>query len=370
MERSKIAAGARARVRELGLAPGVLDPGPLNDITDVAGVLVGHTTLVEGESVRTGVTAILPHGGNLHEERVPAGLAVGNGFGKLIGATQVEELGELETPILLTNTLCAPRAADALIGWTLALPGNENVLSINPFVGETNDGRLNDIRSRAVSESHVLAALEGAAGGPVKQGNVGAGTGTVAFGYKGGIGSASRRLPRSLGGATVGVLVQSNHGGVLRLPGAGGASGGGYEFLLEALESGPDAPPEGELPAADGSIMIVLATDAPLSDRNLKRLARRCMAGLARTGAAMSNGSGDYAVAFSTAAGVRRKRGAGAVTQGAAAEIGNRAMSPLFLAAIEATEEAIYDSLCLATTMRGHGGLVVGALPLETLGGA
>ncbi|MGC8782030.1 MAG: P1 family peptidase, partial [Anaerolineae bacterium] len=316
----------RPRARALGIAPGVLPTGPLNAITDVAGVRVGQVTLWEGEDIRTGVTAILPHAGNLFQEKVPAGLAVGNGFGKLMGATQIAELGEIETPIVLTNTLAVPRAADALLDWTLAQPGNEAVTSVNPVVGETNDGRLNDIRRRAVMAEHVLTAIARAAAGPVAEGCVGAGTGTVAFGWKGGIGTSSRRLPASLGDYTVGALVQSNFGGLLQVMGIPVGQKLGRYYLKEQLEQGD----------ADGSIMIVLATDAPLSDRNLTRLARRAFAGLARTGAAMSNGSGDYALAFSTAEAVRRtpeRRRAMAAWP----DLPNDLMSPLFLAAIEAT---------------------------------
>ncbi len=370
--------GRRLRLRELGIVPGVLPPGARNDITDVAGVQVGHVTLIEEPGVRTGVTAVLTHPGNPYLHRVPAGLAVGNGYGKLIGATQVLELGELETPIVLTNTLSVARAADALISYVLELPGNGRVRSVNPFVGETNDGVLNDIRARAVTHDHVLAALAAASAEAVQQGAVGAGTGTVAFGYKGGIGSGSRRLPPGLGGHTVGALVQSNFGGVLQVAGLPVGVRAGRHYLSDELGDPADA---------DGSVIIVLATDAPLSDRNLTRLAARAMAGLARTGAAMSNGSGDYAVAFSTAESVRRLGGGGTRRVRAAAttnsatgggpggetsnasghELGNEAMSPLFLAAIEATEEAIYDSLCLATTTTGYGGRVVEALPLELL---
>ncbi len=345
---------ARRRFRELGAAPGVLPPGPLNAITDVAGVLVGHATVIEGDAVRTGVTAVLAHDGNPYRERVPAGLFVGNGFGKLIGATQVQELGELETPVLLTNTLAVARAADALIDWTLALPGNEDVRSVNAFVGETNDGRLNDIRARGVDAEHVLAALAAARSGPVAGGNVGAGTGTVAFGFKGGIGSASRVLRAPQGGWTVGALVQANFGGVLRMD--------GLDVGRTLGRSGTDA---------DGSIMIVLATDAPLSDRNLRRLAARAMAGLARTGAAMSHGSGDYAVAFSTAPEVRRLMSPAlrrrAPVPRSTLDVANDDVSPLFLAAIEATEEAILDALCLAESMRGYGGREVEALPLDAV---
>jgi D-aminopeptidase len=346
----------RARVRALGIAPGVLPPGALNAITDVAGVLVGHLTLIEGDDIRTGVTAILPHGANLFQTRVPAGLAVGNGFGKLAGATQLAELGELETPIVLTNTLAVPRAADALISYTLGQPGNAAVRSVNPIVGECNDGLLNDIRRRAVTPDHVLAAIGAAAGGPVAEGCVGAGAGVVAFGWKGGIGTSSRRLPSALGGWTVGALAQTNFGGVLQIDGLPVGRALGRYALREQIEGS----------GADGSVMIVLATDAPLSDRNLTRLARRAMAGLARTGAAMSDGSGDYALAFSTAEMVRRHQ----VRTGAIATVGdlaNAAMSPLFLAAIEATEEAIYNALCMATDTTGYLGHSVAALPLDEL---
>ncbi|MDP8916153.1 MAG: P1 family peptidase [Pseudomonadota bacterium] len=343
----------RVRARALGLAPGPFQPGPLNAITDVAGVAVGQVTLVEGESIRTGVTAILPHGGSLFRDKVPAGLAVANGFGKLAGATQLVELGEIETPVVLTNTLAVPRAVEALIDWTLSRPGNEDVRSVNAVVGETNDGRLNDIRRRRVTVQDVLAAVESARPGPVAEGSVGAGTGTVAFGWKGGIGTSSRVLPGSLGGFTVGVLVQSNFGGSLQMGGAPVGVCLGQYFLQEHA-----APQQAEAQAvrpteerADGSIMIVIATDAPLSDRNLTRLARRSFAGLARTGAAFSNGSGDYAIAFSTSADVRRtpERRAGAATM---RELPNDAMSPLFVAVADATEEAIYNSLLMATDSR------------------
>jgi D-aminopeptidase len=336
----------------------VLPPGPLNAITDVSGVLVGQLTLIEGDGVRTGVTAIVPHAGNLFRSRVPAGLAVGNGFGKLLGATQLVELGELETPVVLTNTLAVPRAADALLDWTLAQPGNGEVISVNPFVGETNDGLLNDIRARVITPAHVLAALEAAEAGPVTEGAVGAGTGTVAFGWKGGIGSSSRRLPAALGGFTVGVLVQSNYGGVLQLDGLPVGRALRQHYLRDALDPAD----------ADGSIMIIMATDAPPSDRNLKRLAARAMAGLARTGAAMSNGSGDYALAFSTAAGVRRERPAvRSAEPQQRLELDNEQVSPLFLAAIEATEEAILNSLCTAVTLQGYRGRLIEALPLEAV---
>jgi D-aminopeptidase len=333
--------GGRVRARQIGLVPGVLPPGRLNAITDVGDVRVGQVTLVEGDHVRTGVTVVLPHGGDLFQDKVPAGLVVGNGFGKLAGSTQIAELGEIETPIALTNTLAVPRAAEALIDWTLERPGNEQVRSVNAVVGETNDGTLNDIRRRGVTVSHVRAALAAARGGPVAEGCVGAGTGTVAFGWKGGIGTSSRVLPKALGGWTVGALVQTNYGGVLAMGGAPvGRELGRYDLKGYVDDK-----------SADGSCMILIATDAPLSDRNLTRLARRGMAGLARTGSTFSNGSGDYAIAFSTAEAVRRTpaRRAGAAT---ISDLANDAVSPLFAAAAEATEEAIYNSLLMATTTK------------------
>jgi D-aminopeptidase len=344
----------RKRARELGIAPGVLPTGKWNAITDVAGLRVGHVTVIEGDGVRTGVTAILPHDGNVHQDKVPAGISVGNGYGKLTGFTQVEELGEIETPILLTNTLAVPRAAEALIDWTLARAGNEGVRSVNPVVGETNDGLLNDIRHITLTKEHAMQAIENAKPGPVAEGNVGAGTGTVCFGWKGGIGTSSRTLPQKLGGYTVGVLVQSNFGGILQMDGIPVGKQLGQHYLKE--EAGDDS--------ADGSIMIVVATDAPVADRNLRRLARRGLAGLARTGASFSDGSGDYVIAFSTAGEVRRT--AERRTQvWAYPELPNAGMSPLFQAVIEATEEAIYNSLCLAETMTGYNGRTIHALPLE-----
>lgn len=344
----------RKRVRELGITPGVLPVGKWNAITDVPGVKVGHLTLIEGEDVRTGVTAILPHGGNLFQEKVPAGIVVGNGFGKLMGSTQVEELGEIETPILLTNTLSVPRAAQALIDWTLAQKGNEEVRSVNPVVGETNDGVLNNIRKLAVTKEHVIQALEQAASGPVPEGCIGAGTGTICFGWKGGIGTSSRLLPEKLGGYTVGALAQTNFGGVLQMDGIPVGKQLGQYYLKEHLEDS----------SAAGSVMIVLATDAPLSDRDLKRLAQRGLAGLARTGASMSNGSGDYVIAFSSAEEVRRTKERRSQVW-AYPEVPNDQMSPLFQAAIEATEEAIYNSLCMAETITGYHGARVVALPLS-----
>lgn len=350
---------ARPRARDIGIAIGILPPGPNNAITDVAGVRVGHATLIRGDNVRTGVTAIVPHDGNLFQLKVPAAIHLGNAFGKLAGSTQVNELGEIETPILLTNTLNVPRVADALIDWMLALPENGNVRSINPVVGETNDGFLNDIRGRHVGREEVFAALRDAHGGSVEEGSVGAGTGTVAFGFKGGIGTSSRVLPESLGGYTVGVLVQSNYGGVLTINGAPVGKELGRYYLREQLEprrsGGSDAGDR-----ADGSIMIVVATDAPMDHRNLKRLAARAMLGMARTGSPSTNGSGDYVIAFSTENLIR----AGAARRDTAT-IGNDAASPLFQAVVEATEEAIINSLLRATSMTGIDGHRVEALPLD-----
>ena len=343
---------ARPRARELGIVPGVFATGSQNAITDVRGVLVGQVTVVEGDAVRTGVTAILPHGGNLYRDRVPAALHVGNGFGKLLGVTQLRELGELETPILLTCTLCVWKAADAMVEWLLEKPDMTQVRSINAVVGETNDGALNDIRSRPIRAEHVRRALE-SAGTTVEEGSVGAGTGTVAFGWKGGIGTSSRVLPAPLGGWTVGVLVQSNFGGILQILGAPvGRELGQYSFQRQA----PRDP-------GDGSIMMVIATDAPLSDRNLERLAARSMMGLARTGSFASNGSGDYALAFSTNAAVRRPFDA---QRHATQELANEETSALYAAVVEAVEEAIYNSLLRATTTTGQG-RTIEALPLDRL---
>ena len=360
---------SRPRAREAGVIVGVLQPGPLNAITDVGGVAVGHKTLIRGDNVRTGVTAILPHNGNLFREKVPGAVFIGNAFGKLAGSTQVNELGEIETPILLTSTLNVPRVADALIDYMLAVPGNEDVQSINPLVGETNDGYLNDIRGRHVGREEVFAAIKNARGGPVEEGGVGAGTGTVAFGFKGGIGTSSRKLPASLGGYTVGVLVQTNFGGILTINGAPVGRELGQYYLKEQL-SGKDSSPKtptnfGLSNSADGSVIIVIATDAPIDHRNLQRLAARSMLGLARTGAAGSNGSGDYAIAFSTAPELRIRTAAGnRASKSNVILLSNDAMSPLFLAVIEATEEAIYNSLFRATTTTGRGH-TVDALPID-----
>ncbi len=335
-------AAERQRARDLGVAPGILAPGPLNAITDVAGVRVGHVSLREGARIRTGATAILPHGGNLYQDKVPAGVVVGNGYGKLMGSTQIRELGEIETPIVLTNTLNVPEAAVAAIEWTLDQPGNDQVFSVNAVVGETNDAGLNDIRARALTPQIIRRAIETAAVGPVAEGAVGAGTGTTAFGWKGGIGTSSRLLPEALGGFTVGVLVQSNYGGVLMVDGVPVGEALGQYFLKDYADKGD----------ADGSIIIVVASDAPLSDRNLERLANRALAGLARTGASLTNGSGDYVIAFSTGGSVRRtpeRRGRASMVE----DLPNDLLSPLSQAVIEATEEAILNSLFMAETTEG-----------------
>jgi D-aminopeptidase len=343
----------RPRVRELGLAPGIFTPGSHNAITDVAGVLVGQVTVTDGDSINTGITAIRPHPGNLFLERVPAAVHVGNGFGKFAGTTQIAELGEIETPIVLTCTLCVWRAADALVGWMLRLPGMEQVRSINPVVAETNDGGLNAIRQRPIRPEHVEQALDAARDGAVEEGSVGAGRGTVAFGWKGGIGTSSRRLPTSLGGHTVGVLVQTNFGGVLQVDGIPVGEALGRHSYRNAVAS----------ERGDGSVIIVIATDAPLNERQLERLAARGMMGLARTGADGSHGSGDYVIAFSTAPSVRRARG---TPQRTDVVLADDAISPVFLAAIEATEEAIYNSLLKATPVTSRG-RTVPALPIDRL---
>jgi D-aminopeptidase len=354
----------RLRVREMGLKIGVLPTGKLNAITDVDGIRVGHKTIIKGDNVRTGVTSVLPHGGNLFQEKVPGAVFVGNGFGKLMGSTQVEELGEIETPILLTSTLSVPKVGDFLMDYMLALPGNENVRSINPVVAETNDGYLNDIRGRHISRDDVFNAIKNAKTGEVEEGSVGAGTGTIAFGWKGGIGTSSRKIPDSLGGYTVGVLVQTNFGGVLQIAGVPIGVELGKYYLKESVESAQNISNTKNLNNnADGSIIIVIATDAPIDARNLKRLAARAMMGLAKTGAAGTNGSGDYAIAFSNSSDVRIKSD-GDRPQ-ARKLLPNDSMSPLFLATIEATEEAIYNSLFKAKAMTGQNNRTVEALPIE-----
>lgn len=349
----------RPRARDLGIEIGVLSPGPLNAITDVAGVNVGQTTIIRGDNIRTGVTAILPHSGNLYKERVPAAVFLGNAYGKLAGSTQVQEMGEIETPILLTATDSVPRVADAVITYMFNLKGNESVISVNPVVGETNDGYLSDIRSRPITADDVFAAINHATGGPVEEGVVGAGTGTVAFGWKGGIGTSSRQLPASFGGYTVGVLVQTNFGGNLMIAGVpvGKELGETYPKISSASKSGD---PQANV---DGSCMMVVATDAPLDHRNLYRLAARAMLGLGRTGSSESNGSGDYVIAFSSSPDVRIDP-----TQPLYRPkefVSNDGMSPLFEAVIEATEEAIDNSMLRAHDVTGNGHHTVKALPLQ-----
>ncbi len=342
-------APTRHRARALGVESGILPVGIHNAITDVDGVLVGHKTIVRGDSIRTGVTIVRPHAGDVFQKKLPAGLCVGNGFGKLAGSTQVEELGNIETPIALTNTLSVSTCVKALVEYTLELPGNEQVRSVNAIAGETNDGYLNDIRGFHVTTGDVRSAIHSAKSGAVEEGSVGAGTGTVCFGFKGGIGTSSRVLPSAMGGYTVGVLVQSNFGGVLRINGAPvGRELAKFSFQRFATS------------AKDGSCMIVIATDAPLSPRNLKRLATRSMSGMARTGSVMSNGSGDYAIAFSTAYTISDGR-----REPNSQLVANEKMSPLFLAVAEATEEAIYNSLFAATPTRGHRNHKVDALPVD-----
>lgn len=344
---SSLMAQSVKRTRDYGIKLGVLPTGPTNAITDVPGVRVGHVTIRQGTTIRTGVTAILPHTGNLFQQKSPAAIYIGNGFGKLTGYSQIDELGTLETPIVLTNTLSVPTAADAVIDYTLSQKGNEEVRSVNTVVGETNDGFLNDIRGRHVTKQHVLEAIRVAKTGPVEEGNVGAGTGTVCFGFKGGIGTASRKLPTSLGGYTVGALVQTNFGGVLQIGGVPvGVALGKYSFK-EKL---------------DGSCMMVILTDAPLDARNLKRLAKRAFMGLAQTGGIASNGSGDYVIAVSTAYQIPHE------TTNSFDEmklLRNDNVSPLFMAAIEATEEAIINSLFAAQTMSGDQGHQIEQLPVD-----
>ena len=353
MTASNATAQHRPRARDAGIIFGILPTGPLNAITDVAGVKVGQVTIIEGANIRTGVTAILPHGGNLYQDKVPAGFSVGNAYGKFMGSTQIKELGEIETPILLTNTLNVPEAAAGIIEWTLKQPGNEEVRSVNAVVGETNDGTLNDIRARRVRPADAVAAIEAAREGPVQEGAVGAGTGTIAFSWKGGIGTSSRKLPTNLGGWTVGVLVQTNYGGVLQVAGVPVGQALGQYYLKDELSKA----------SGDGSCIAVVATDAPLSDRNLERLAHRGLLGIVRTGSPMTNGSGEYAVAFSTNLDVRRtperRSQASAII-----DLPNDQMSPLFEAAVEAAEEAAINSLFAATPMDGNG-RHIDALPVD-----
>ncbi|MBS1486532.1 MAG: P1 family peptidase [Bacteroidetes bacterium] len=344
---------AQSRVRDLGIKMGVLRPGKLNAITDVNGVKVGHVTIILGNDVRTGVTAIIPHDGNLFQEKVPAAVYVGNGFGKLTGTTQVKELGNIETPIVLTNTLGVSTAMDAVIEYTLQQNGNEKVQSVNAVVGETNDGYLNDIRGRHVTKQHVLDAIAKATSAAVVEGNVGAGTGTICFGFKGGIGTSSRVLPGKSGGYTVGVLVQTNFGGVLQIDGVPVGEELKQFFLSDQL-----------MDKADGSCMILVATDAPVDARNLERMAKRAMMGLAKTGGIASNGSGDYVIAFSTDPKLRVKHESNQRTE-TLTLLRNDEMSPLFMAVIEATEEAIINSLFAAQTMAGKEGHTIQALPKE-----
>ncbi|MDD2288964.1 MAG: P1 family peptidase [Bacteroidales bacterium] len=373
------------RMRDYGIRTGVMQPGPLNAITDVKGVSVGHVTLVEGDSIRTGVTAIIPHPGNIFREKVPAAFWAGNGYGKLAGSTQIKELGNIETPVILTNTLSVSAGIDGLVTYTLQQPGNGDVQSVNAVVGETNDGGLNDIRGRHVKPEHVLKALKNAVSGPVAEGNVGAGTGTVCFGFKGGIGTASRILPKSLGGYTVGVLVQTNFGGVLQIAGVNvGERLGRYSYKNQIEDQsgrtrpGQSAPEQQTIhqkkaqvtdSAPDGSCMIVIITDAPMNERNLERMAKRGMMGLARTGGIASNGSGDYVLALSVAPENLIKEYASATQPysptWSPTYLHNNECSPLFLAAIEAVEEAILNALFAAETMTGKDGYTVEALPVE-----
>lgn len=340
----------KQRMRDYGIQTGVMKTGALNTITDVEGIKVGQYSNIKGDQVRTGVTAIVPHQGNIFQEKVPAAVYIGNGFGKLAGYSQIEELGNIETPIVLTNTLSVPTAVDALIDYTFSFSENDHVRSVNPIVGETNDGGLNDIRGRHIQKVHVLEAIQNAATGRVEEGNVGAGTGTRCFGFKGGIGTASRQIPASMGGYTVGVLVQTNFGGVLQIAGVPVGESLNSYYLKDQID-------------ADGSCMIIVATDAPVEGRNLKRMAKRAMLGLAKTGGIASNGSGDYVIAFSTDEGLRISYQSESNLQNMQV-LRNDAMSPLFMATIEATEEAILNSLFAAETMTGNG-RTIEALPIE-----
>ncbi len=340
-------------LREWGFPTGIFAPGPYNAITDVPGVAVGHVTLIEGENVRTGVTAIVPHQGNIFRQKVPAAICVGNGFGKLAGVTQVRELGNIETPVVLTNTLSVPAGIEGVVRYTLMQPGNEDVRSVNAVVGETNDGRLNDIRGMHITPQMVVDAINQAHSGPVEQGNVGAGTGTICFGFKGGIGTSSRVLPRSLGGYTVGVLAQTNYGGILEIDGVQVGQKLKKHDFIEHIGHSQDV---------DGSCMMVVITDAPLDSRNLERLAKRAMMGLAKTGGIASNGSGDYVIAMSVAPGNLIDADARTITS---TVLANGEMSSLFAATIEATAEALWNSLFMADPMTGRNGHHVDALPVE-----
>ena len=347
----------RPRARELGIHPGVYEPGPNNAITDVKGVQVGQVTLVKDENVRTGVTAILPHAGNIFQDKVASAVYVYNAFGKIVGSTQVTELGQIETPIVLTNTLSVWDAAAAVASWTLTQPGNENVFSVNPLVGETNDGWLNDIRGFHVGTEDVRRALREARGGPVEEGSVGAGEGTIAFGWKAGIGTSSRHLPEKEAGFTIGVLVQANFGGRLTIAGVP---------VWKSLQPNPQLSRNSHSPwqnSADGSCMIVIATDAPLDARQLRRLAARAFLGMARSGSTGSNGSGDFAIAFSTT----NRIAFGAARGPAISLLGEDALSPLFEAVVDATEESIYNALLKAQTVRGRDGHVAEAIPTGRL---
>lgn len=348
----------RGRLRDFGIEPGIFHPGTYNAITDVPGVRVGQVTLIEGDDIRTGVTAIVPHEGNIFRKKCPAAVYVGNGFGKLAGVTQIRELGNIETPIVLTNTLSVAQGIEGVLSYSLNVKGNENVRSVNAVVGETNDGQLNDIRGRHVTADHVVKAILSAKTGPVEEGCVGAGTGTICFGWKGGIGTSSRVLPKDLGGYTVGVLVQTNYGGILEINGAPvGVRMGQYSFK-KSVQS-----PDYQL-NPDGSCMMVVLTDAPLDARNLERLAKRAMMGLAKTGGIASNGSGDYVIAASV---YPENLIDESTDKYYPTLLHNDDMSPLFEATIEATAEALWNSLFMATDMTGRGGLTVEAIPIEAV---
>ena len=352
---TSLSLNAQETARDLGIITGVMPIGKTNSIVDVSGVKVGHTTLIKGDAIRTGVTAILPHGGNIFQDKVPAAVFVGNGFGKLAGTTQINELGNIETPIILTNTLNVATGIDAVIKYTLHSPENEQVRSVNAVVGETNDGYLNDIRGQHVSTTDVLNAIKNASTEKPEQGNVGAGTGTICFGYKGGIGTSSRRLPKNLGGYTVGVLVQTNFGGILTVSGAPVGKKLGRYFLKDAVES--------KAASDDGSCMIVVATDAPLDARQLQRVAKRALLGLAAVGSPMTHGSGDYAIAFSTDRQLRSSYQSSELVE-TRKVLRDEALSALFQAAREATEEAVLNSLFKARTMTGHRGMCE-AIPID-----